>query len=294
MDEVKVVVAHSERATLRVGDVFLKVDADQARIDVEVDAMALAPVPTPEVLWRKPPVLAIAAVPGSALGRLGEPSTASPAAWSAAGAAIRRRQVDAAAPVADHVPAGGPAPTDRGARHGRESLGSTSISPKERWSRGVVGPPSRLKHPLRPLRDPHGAIALAEIDGLRVASSILPWRNGGGAPPWAGQDQGSRTAAAVTSIRAAAPVVWGGDWNHELTGRLYAGSKDGQTSILGALDHLGLSAPTEASPHRLPGALSIDHVAVPAFWTVVAVERVSAIVDGVELSDHDAYVVEIE
>ena len=90
MDEVKVVVAHSERATLRVGDVFLKVDADQARIDVEVDAMALAPVPTPEVLWRKPPVLAIAAVPGAALGRLGEPSAASPAAWAAAGAAIRK------------------------------------------------------------------------------------------------------------------------------------------------------------------------------------------------------------
>jgi aminoglycoside phosphotransferase (APT) family kinase protein len=90
MDEVKVVVAHSERATLRVGDVFLKVDADQARIDVEVEAMALAPVPTPKVLWRKPPVLAIAAIPGTVLGRLGEPSTASPAAWAAAGAAIRR------------------------------------------------------------------------------------------------------------------------------------------------------------------------------------------------------------
>lgn len=90
MDEVKVVVAHSERATLRVGDVFLKVDADQARIDVEVEAMSLAPVPTPEVLWRKAPVLAIAALPGTVLGRLGEPSTASPAAWAAAGAAIRK------------------------------------------------------------------------------------------------------------------------------------------------------------------------------------------------------------
>ncbi|MEW2291171.1 aminoglycoside phosphotransferase family protein [Streptomyces sp. NPDC006743] len=90
MDEVKVVVAHSERATLRVGDVFLKVDADQARIDAEAEAMALAPVPTPEVLWRKPSVLAIAAVPGKALGRLGEPSTAPPAAWAAAGAALRK------------------------------------------------------------------------------------------------------------------------------------------------------------------------------------------------------------
>ncbi len=90
MDEVSVVVAHAERATLRVGDVFLKVDADQARIDAEVEAIALAPVPTPEVLWRKPHVLAIAAVPGTTLGRLGGPSTGSPAAWTAAGAAIRR------------------------------------------------------------------------------------------------------------------------------------------------------------------------------------------------------------
>jgi aminoglycoside phosphotransferase (APT) family kinase protein len=89
VEDVEVVVAHDERATLRVGDVFLKIDADQARIDVEVEAMALAPVPTPEVLWRKRPVLALDAVPGTALGRLGEPSTASPAAWAAAGAALR-------------------------------------------------------------------------------------------------------------------------------------------------------------------------------------------------------------
>jgi len=90
MDEVEVVVAHSERATLRVGDVFLKVDADQARIEVEVEAMSLAPVPTPEVLWCRPPVLALAALPGATLGRLGGPSTGSRAAWAAAGAAIRK------------------------------------------------------------------------------------------------------------------------------------------------------------------------------------------------------------
>jgi aminoglycoside phosphotransferase (APT) family kinase protein len=75
---------------VRVGDVFLKIDADQTRTDVEVEAMAMAPVPTPDILWRKPPVLALSAVPGSALGRLQEPSTASPAAWAAAGAALRR------------------------------------------------------------------------------------------------------------------------------------------------------------------------------------------------------------
>lgn len=90
MNGVEVVVAHSQRATLRVGEVFLKVDGDSANADIEMQAMDLAPVPTPPVLWRKTPVLAIAAVPGSALGVLGEPSTASPAAWAATGAAIRQ------------------------------------------------------------------------------------------------------------------------------------------------------------------------------------------------------------
>lgn len=89
VEEIKIIVAHSERATLRVGDVFLKIDANQARTDIEVEAMAMAPVPTPEILWRKPPVLALAAVPGTALGNLGHPSTASSAAWTAAGAAVR-------------------------------------------------------------------------------------------------------------------------------------------------------------------------------------------------------------
>jgi aminoglycoside phosphotransferase len=90
VDVVKVVVAHHERATLRVGDVFLKIDADRTRADVEVEAMAMAPIPTPRVLWRKPPVLALAALPGTALGRLGQPSIASPVAWAAAGAAARK------------------------------------------------------------------------------------------------------------------------------------------------------------------------------------------------------------
>ena len=89
MKEIEVVLASNDRVTLRVGDVFLKIDADQARTDVEVEVMALVPVPTPEILWRQPPVLALAAVRGTALGRLGEPSTASSAAWTAAGAAVR-------------------------------------------------------------------------------------------------------------------------------------------------------------------------------------------------------------
>src|ERR1700744_5456036 len=89
VEEVEVVVAHNERATLRVGDVFVKIDADQTRTDVEVEAMALAPVPTPEVLWRKPAVLALAALPGTAPGPPRDAVGRAAAAWAAAGAAVR-------------------------------------------------------------------------------------------------------------------------------------------------------------------------------------------------------------
>jgi aminoglycoside phosphotransferase len=88
-ERVEVVVANDERATVRVGDVFVKIDADQTRLDVEAEAMAMAPIPTLEILWRKPPALALAALPGVAFGHLGAPSTASSAAWAAAGTAVR-------------------------------------------------------------------------------------------------------------------------------------------------------------------------------------------------------------
>ena len=87
---VEIALANHDRVTLRVGDTFLKVDADGGRSAKESEAIALAPVPTPEVLWHRPPVLALAALTGRPLERLGEPSTASPRAWAAVGAEVRR------------------------------------------------------------------------------------------------------------------------------------------------------------------------------------------------------------
>ncbi|MGI5132042.1 phosphotransferase family protein [Pseudonocardia sp. CA-107938] len=114
MTGIQVVVAHRERATLRVDDLFLKIDTDRARVDAEVAAMAAAPVPTAEIRWHRPPVLALAALPGRALGRLGEPSTASPAAWAAAGAAVRQLH---SAPLPARV---GPGPAELAAELDRE------------------------------------------------------------------------------------------------------------------------------------------------------------------------------
>ncbi|MBS2940269.1 phosphotransferase [Nocardioides sp. J2M5] len=89
MEEVEVVVAHRERATLRVGDVFLKVDGEPSRTRRELEAMRLAPVPTAPVLWHTPPVVALGRLRGVPLGRLGVPDTSPAAAWSAAGAMVR-------------------------------------------------------------------------------------------------------------------------------------------------------------------------------------------------------------
>ena len=70
-----------------------------------------------------------------------------------------------------------------------------------------------------------------------------------------------------------------GTWN--LAGR-WSGR---HASLLEALD---LQVPTASLPHRLPGAHSIDHVAVPASWHLWSATRT----DATGLSDHDAYVVE--
>lgn len=89
VDEVEVVVAHAERVTVRLGDVFVKLDADPGRLAREVEAMSLAPVPTPRIVWHREPAVALVALPGAAIARLGQPSSASPAAWTAAGVILR-------------------------------------------------------------------------------------------------------------------------------------------------------------------------------------------------------------
>jgi hypothetical protein len=110
-DQVEVVLANNDRVTLRVGDVFLKIDADQRRTDVEVEAMAMAPVPTPEVLWRKPPVLALTAARpaygavGRLARRLGRRGCCHPeAARRAAAAVARKGRRRTGIPVGERVP----------------------------------------------------------------------------------------------------------------------------------------------------------------------------------------------
>lgn len=174
------VVAHSERATLRVGDVFLKVDADQGRTDVEVAAMALAPVPTPEVLWRRPPVLALAALPGRELGRLGDPSSAPASAWAAAGAAVRRLH-DAPLPPWPARPSAHPA-----ARLDEECawLLAHDVLPRELVARNRAGAGAALR-PCPPVFA-HGDLQVCHVfvSGDEV-TGVLDWSEAGPGDPLA-------------------------------------------------------------------------------------------------------------
>jgi hypothetical protein len=168
---------------------------------------------------------------------------------------------------------------------GRTSYGL--MAPDRFWA-GVFTAGPHIGYP-----DPHGAAAMAVVDGVTCVSSVLPWRSCGSGFPWVGERHADKTAHAVAPIaRLREPVVWGGDWNHALEGTDHVGSKEGRERIFEVLDALGLQVPTaELGAHR--GERSIDHVAVPKDWVVVGAERIAADGDGRRLSDHDAYVVQI-
>lgn len=147
------------------------------------------------------------------------------------------------------------------------------------------------RRPIDEVRHPHPATLAATIDGVRLACSILPWRGCTPRPFWVGERLVDKQVHAAGAVEADAPQVWGGDWNQAFVGPETAGTIAGRQWLLGALDRLGLTLPTAGLPHRIDGAASIDHVAVPTTWEVTEALRVDAAHEGRRLSDHDAYVV---
>jgi hypothetical protein len=143
---------------------------------------------------------------------------------------------------------------------------------------------------------PHLASVASELGGTTFMASVLPWRSAQATDGFDGGSQGERTHGAVDAIAQrwpSTPVVWGGDWNHELSGRISAGSKIGREAILGVVRGRGMQVPTVVLGSER-GFGSVNHIAVPDDWKVMSVERHVASSGGRRLSDHDAYVVEIE
>lgn len=168
-------------------------------------------------------------------------------------------------------------------------LGTQEMAPGRRWAAIASA------DPLHPRPDPHPASAAARIGQLAVVCSVLPWRTCG-PDPWGEGGHHERTTRAVRRISDAWPaglVVWGGDWNHALVDRETAGSLAGRGEVIRVIEERSLQVPTTNLPHQLDELRSIDHIAVPAAWQVRSAEHVAARIGGRNLSDHDAYVVEL-
>lgn len=168
-----------------------------------------------------------------------------------------------------------------------EVRSTTEMAPHRRWA-AVLSP-----HDLTPLKDPHPASVAGVINRLTFASTILPWRGCGAVAPWGNGNHAALTERTLAVLDLALPrsgLVWGGDLNHSFIGREVAGSMAGRRSVEAFVADRGAKITTGDLPHRLTGVGSIDHVVIPAQWKVVSVAHH----DAKGLSDHDAYVVEVD
>ncbi len=145
----------------------------------------------------------------------------------------------------------------------------------------------------------HEAAAFATVGELRVCSCVLPWRAARLSWPDKGANLAAITRMAVERLQdglASGPgdVVWGGDWNHALEGPDHVGTRVGRSALSALIATLGLKAPTAGLGHKDRGMCSIDHIAVPDRWRVGTASHLAAETAAGRLSDHDAYVVEVE
>jgi hypothetical protein len=163
------------------------------------------------------------------------------------------------------------------------------MADKRRWA-AVLSP-----RPFRRMPDPHAASAMVQFGELTVCSSILPWRSCGTQAPWTGTRHADKTEAAVLQLDKELPLgslIWGGDWNHAMTGTEYAGSVRGRQHLLDVLSGRGMRVPTADLPHQIDGLLAIDHIALTEDLVAKDAVRVPVhLDDSRRLSDHDCYVV---
>ena len=163
-----------------------------------------------------------------------------------------------------------------------------AMGPGKTWA-GIF---SRFDIAIQP--DPHPATALANCDGFRLMSSVLPWGSCGAS--WEGSTLAEKMSFTLSSLpeHIEETTIWGGDWNQALEGRDYVGSSGGRKELLKLMTDARLSVPTSTLASAVKGHRSIDHIAVPINWNVNRAYRLEAAAAGKRLSDHDAYVISVE
>lgn len=160
--------------------------------------------------------------------------------------------------------------------------------------------------PLEQLDSGHPTLALARaqvpsLGSVLVASSVLPWRAAGKYWP-SGDGEGyrdrftsalSRHQAAVLEAMEDDLVVWGGDFNQELSGRDSVGSSVGRQALDSAFKTLELRVLTEDRLTMAGDAHPIDHIAVPRHLNHLSARWLLPTASRRALSDHPAYLAEI-
>lgn len=136
-----------------------------------------------------------------------------------------------------------------------------------------------------------------------VACSVLPWKGAG--PYWpelpAGQAAEFRHVLdhhveRISAERLAGePLIWGGDFNQQLTAPFWFTTREGEAALRAAFTGLGLVALTERAEHLNGDSFAIDHLAVSRDLVVgegtAEVHRPHG--GGKDLSDHAAYIADI-
>ncbi|WP_104526010.1 endonuclease/exonuclease/phosphatase family protein [Blastococcus atacamensis] len=170
-------------------------------------------------------------------------------------------------------------------------------------------PLGELRTPAEPSHAGEEGLVLARLalDGgtsVLVACSVLPWKGAGkywpGLPAGQAAEFGHVLDHHVDRIsaerRADEPLIWGGDFNQQLTAPFYFTTADGALALRAAFDGLGLVALTERAEHLNGTSCAIDHLAVSS--ELIAGEQMAQVHrpqwNGAHLSDHAAYTAELD
>lgn len=152
------------------------------------------------------------------------------------------------------------------------------------------------------------AAGIAETRGgsFVIYGSVLPWGTFRQHAPELARDGESSLesfvrvlgdqVADIQALRRVHPehaIVWAGDFNQQVHGPERGGSRARREALVGALTSLGLIAWNGAEAHAVPGMHAIDLICGPPEFEVLARGRIDPVRDGVRMSDHAGYWVDV-
>lgn len=148
------------------------------------------------------------------------------------------------------------------------------------------------------------AVAETPRGAFVIYGSVLPWGQQH-APELARDGESSLASfvrvlrdqvADIEELRRGHPqhaVIWAGDFNQHVHGPDRGGSRAKREALEAALVRLGLVAWNGAAAHAKPGMHAIDLICGPPEIDVRAQGRIDPVRDGVPMTDHAGYWVEV-